>query len=63
LHIPDEADYSEESVADEAASSLKKDTSPVRKIQDDEITEDTPKRKFIWDAEKQCYVRFKDSDN
>ena len=63
LHIPDEADYSEASVADEAASSLKKDTSPVRKIQDDEITEDTPKRKFIWDAEKQCYVRFKDSDN
>lgn len=43
--------------------SPKEDSSPVREIKDDELTKETPKRKFIWDAEKQCYVRYKDFEN
>ncbi len=39
--------------------------SPVRRIQTDELEatgRTAAKRKYIWDAEKQCYVRYRESD-
>lgn len=42
---------------------VEKDTSPVRRLDEDELSEaDTPRKKYIWDNEKQCYVRYKDPD-
>ena len=43
--------------------SVKEDTSPVKVLEKDELPDgDMPKRRFIWDNEKQCYVRYKDPD-
>ena len=59
--------YTEDISVNEEMSADKRpsrDTSPVRKVDEEEIKareeEGRPRRNYIWDAEKQCYVRYKD---
>lgn len=73
--IPEVSEYDEdyvvegidEEVFNDSPTQTEHDASPVRKVETGELertgeSEAAPKRKFIWDAEKQCYVRYKDPD-
>lgn len=63
-------EYEEDVLVDESVfedepktEPVNKDTSPVKPLDEHELSKGgTPERKFIWDNDKQCYVRYKDPD-